>query len=472
MTTPITSDTVFKMIEQIADIPSKNDKVRLVSLFGKNDQFKLVLEYALNPLKPFNIRPADPVLTSNFMLGGAVFDETTWKLLDDLAARNITGNAARDAVDAEFARLTPESANLLWRIINKDLRAHFSESTVNKAFPGMIPDIPYMRCCLPKDAKMSNFSWKEGVYSQEKADGMFANVDHNMDGSVRITSRSGSEFPMDQFAALAAEVKQYLTIGHQNHGELLVRKAGVILDREIGNGILNSVLQGGAFADDEGPLFLVWDQVPLTHIVPKGKYTVPYRTRFASLSKQLESLALSSDGHHLFLIETRIVHSMAEAYKHYGEMLAAGKEGTIIKDGEAPWRDGTSKQQVKLKLEAECDLVIVGFTEGNGKNKATFGSIRGQTCDGLLEVGVSGFKDKKQKGIPTRSEINDMREELMGSIMTVKFNDIMYPSEDGKLYSLFLPRWAEFRRDKTTADSLERVIEQLEAAKAAHVGEV
>jgi DNA ligase-1 len=153
-------------------------------------------------------------------------------------------------------------------------------------------------------------------------------------------------------------------------------------------------------------------------------------------------------------------------------MLAAGKEGTIIKDGVAIWRDGTSKQQVKLKLEAECDLVIVGFTEGNGKNKATFGSIRAQTSDGLLEVGVSGFKDKKQKGMPTRSEINDMRKELLGTIMTVKFNDIMYPSEDGKLYSLFLPRYAEFRRDKTTADSLERVIEQYEAAKAAHVGVV
>ncbi|WP_240074277.1 hypothetical protein [Cupriavidus taiwanensis] len=34
--------------------------------------------------------------------------------------------------------LDPDSAELLWRIISKDLRAGFSESTVNKAIPGLI----------------------------------------------------------------------------------------------------------------------------------------------------------------------------------------------------------------------------------------------------------------------------------------------------------------------------------------------
>lgn len=468
----ITSNDVFNIVESIAATSSKNDKVAIVKQYSEYELFTRSLAYTLDPLKSFNIRPNDPTLTSNFTLGGAVFDDNTWKLLDDLASRTITGNAANEAVEAEFCRLSPESAKLLWRIINKDFRAGFSESTVNKAIAGLIPDFPYMRCCLPKDAKLATFSWLEGVYSQEKADGMFANVDHNNDGSVRITSRSGSDFPMGEFASLAAVVRKYLKVGYQTHGELLVRKAGVILDREIGNGILNSVLQGGSFDADEGPVFVAWDQIPLTHVVSKGKYDVPYKTRFASLQDQLSALMVSSAIHNLSLVDTRIVHSMEEAYKHYGEMLAMGKEGTIIKDGNAIWRDGTSKQQVKLKLEAECDLVIVGFTEGKGKNKDMFGSIRCQTSEGLLEVGVSGFKDKKQKGIPTRAEINDMRDELIGTIMTVRFNDIMYPSEEGKLHSLFLPRFVEFRRDKDTADDLNRVFEQYAAAKDAYVGTV
>lgn len=465
----ITSNDIFNIVETIAATPSKNDKVKLVKQHGESDLFRRVLVYTLNPTKTFNIRPVDPTLTSNFKLGGSMFNDATWKLLDDLAARNITGNAAVEAVEAEFAHMTPESARLLWRIINKDLRAGFSESTVNKAIPDLIPEFPYMRCCLPKDTKLAIFSWTEGVYSQEKADGMFANVDFETKGIVRITSRNGTQYPTDQFMGFIAEVEEVLKPGYQHHGELLVMKNGTILAREIGNGILNSIQQGGSFASDEKPVYKIWDRIELTNAVPKGKDPHPYKMRFAGLKALISSLPPTGAPACIQLIETRIVHSLAEAYKHYGEMLALGREGTIIKDGDSPWRDGTSKRDVKLKLEAECDLMIVGFTDGNGKNKATFGSIRAQTSDGLLEVCVSGFKDKKQPGVLTRSEINNMRDELMYTIMAVKFNDIMYPSNDDKLHSLFLPRFCEFRTDKPTADSLQRVVDQLEAAKQAHI---
>lgn len=460
-----TSNDIFDIVESIGSTPSKNDKVSIVKQHHDNELFRKVLVYTLDPLKTFNIRPMDPATTSNFTLGGSVFDDATWKLLDNLANRDITGNAAIEAVDAEFSRLDPKSANLLWRVINKDFRAGFSDSTVNKAIKDLIPEFPYMRCCLPKDTKLAEFSWEEGVYSQEKADGMFANVDFESRGNVRISSRSGTQFPVDQFAELIISIEETLEHGYQHHGELLVMKNGEILAREVGNGILNSVQQGGTFAADEKPVYKVWDRVELVNVVPKGKDLHPYKMRFAGLKALIEK----THTEYIQLIETRIVHSLAEAYVHYREMLALDKEGTIIKDGNAIWRDGTSKQQVKLKLEAECDLVIVGFTEGNGKNKELFGSILGQTSDGVLEVGVSGFKDKKQAGIPTRAEIHAMRDELIGTIMAVKFNDIMYATkEDGK-HSLFLPRFAEFRRDKTTADSFERVVEQLEAAKQAHV---
>lgn len=459
MPTPITSDVVFNMVESIASESSKNAKVDLVTSFAKHELFKRTLIYTLNPFITYNIRPDDPTLTSNYLLGGSYFDDQTWKLLDDLNACNITGNAAIEAVNNEFGRLTPESSKLLWRIINKDFRAGFSESTANKAVKDLIPEFPYMRCCLPKDAKLTAFSWVEGVYSQEKADGMFANVSFEAPGNVRITSRNGTPYPFEPFKYFVASVEDDLEPGYQYHGELLVQKGGKILAREIGNGILNSIQQGGSFEPDEKPIYKVWDRIELSSVVPKGKDSHPYKMRFAGL-KNLVDQAKSD---YIQLIETRIVHSLAEAYKHYGEMLALGREGTIIKDGNAIWRDGTSKQQVKLKLEAECDLMIVGFTDGKGKNKSLFGSVVVQTSDGLLEVGVSGFSDKKRK------EINDKRKELLSTILTVRFNDIMYPSEEGKLHSLFLPRAVEFRLDKSEADNLQRVIDQLEAAKQAHI---
>lgn len=316
-------------------------------------------------------------------------------------------------------------------------------------------------CCLPKHTKLEKFNWAKGVYSQLKADGMFANVNLYTDYTVELTSRSGSVFPMDQFKGLAEEIAKTFVAGTQTHGEVLVKRDGVVLPREIGNGILNSVLKGGSFADNEQPILLAWDQIPLSAVVPGGKFKVKYSERFESLRKQLHD---DNTPVLIELIETRIVHSMDEARAHYKEMLAAGFEGTIIKDADAIWEDTTSKSQVKFKLDVDVDLVIVGFTEGNGKNAASFGAIRCQSSDGLLEVDVSGFKDKPQKGVLTRKEISDRRDEFIGTIMTVKANDLMPPTKSNPLWSLFLPRFCEFRADKSVADDLQRVQEQFDNA--------
>ena len=40
----------------------------------------------------------------------------------------------------------------------------------------------------------------------------------------------------------------------------------------------------------------------------------------------------------------------------------------------------------------------------------------------------------------------------------------MTPTTSNGLYSLFLPRFVEFRKDKTTADSLQQVKDQFDSA--------
>ena len=56
-------------------------------------------------------------------------------------------------------------------------------------------------------------------------------------------------------------------------------------------------------------------------------------------------------------------------------MLSRGKEGVVLKNPTAIWRDGTSKEQVKLKLELDCDLKVIGFEEGEGKFAGTLSSF-------------------------------------------------------------------------------------------------
>jgi len=447
------SSEVLAHLDQIAASPSKNDKQAMVTTGMQFPLFQRVCEYAYNPFKTYGVRK----VVGKAHEGFRQFDAETWQLLDDLIARRLTGQNALEAIAGEIDQLDEGSADLLVRIIRKDLRAGFSESTINKACKGLIPDFPYMRCSLPKDTDLDAWPWAEGVPSQEKADGMFANVDHEESGLVAIRSRQGTEFPIEKFQNVVSGVREFLLPGHQQHGEFVVMRDGKVLDREIGNGIMNHVINGGDFGTNEKPVYLVWDQIPLTSVVTKGKFAKPYRKRLLDLILQLRASKES-----VRLIPTRLVHSKMEAYAHAGELMKLGKEGTVIKHPAAIWKDGTSKEQIKLKLEFDVDLEIEGIVPGRAgtKNEGRAGSFACRTSDGFLKVDVT------VKNEALRDAVDANPDEFIGKVIEVVANDIMEPSESNRLHSLFLPRMktASYRTDKTNADDLDRVFSAKECA--------
>jgi DNA ligase-1 len=456
--TDLSSDQVFDAIEAIAKTSSKNEKEALVKQYLAFPLFKRICVAAYDPYVTYGIAKVPERELGKFAPGETLFIGPVWTMLENLAARKLTGNAAREEVHRWMQLLTSKSAELLKRIIKKDLRAGFTDGTINRVARGTIREFPYMRCTLVKDVKFDTWPWGEGCISQEKADGMFANVDHEAGGVVNITSRQGTPFPMDLLEELASAVRFTLKANTQTHGELVVMVDGKIAAREIGNGILNALSQGRSLEANQKVLFLTWDQIPLGEVRPKGQYKTGYRFRIAELARQIANGTKANPNSPIKLIPTRIVKSVAEAYKHYAELLAQGKEGTIVKHPAAIWKDGTSREQVKLKLEVDVDLRVIGFVPGTGKNEATFGSIKCATSCGELEVDVSGFTDAQRKEI-----IGDWKS-YIDRIMVVKANSIMVPRELGKKHSLFLPRFVEFRTDKTEADSLERVKNQFDSA--------
>lgn len=450
------SNDIYALLIKIGRTPGKNDKTALVAQHGTDPLFRQVLCAAINPLVTYGVKQVpSPVEVTD----GCEFDAATWLLIEALAVRQLTGHAARDAIAAEFARLTLPSQCLLRRILLKKLDAGFDASTTNKAIKGLIPEFPYMRCSLPKNMKLSekDFGWSEGAISQEKADGMFMNLDHEVCGLVRLTSRQGNEFPMDALEAFAQAVRVTIKPGTQSHGEMVVVRNGVVLEREIGNGILNHIQDGGHFAQGDQPLFLLWDQIPLSAVVPKGKYTVPYKARLTDLIAQLRG----SVSAFLKLIPTKIVRSLEEAWEHYREMLKLGKEGTVFKKARAIWRDGTSTEQGKLKLKAPFEVKVVGFNEGTGKFVGMLGSLICESSCGELAVNVSGRGDKM------RAEVWANRPDWLGVIITAEGNLVMEPKKPGDKHSIFLPIFVERRRDKTQADDLVQIKAQFEAAIAA-----
>ena len=87
------------------------------------------------------------------------------------------------------------------------------------------------------------------------------------------------------------------------------------------------------------------------------------------------------------------------------------------------------------------------------------GGIIIETSDGLLKNNCgSGFSDDLRKHL-WKPENNPV-----GSIVTVIANDVV-TKRGSDVKSLFLPIFSDIRFDKTEADSLECVMQQLNSAK-------
>lgn len=448
------SSEIYKLIQDIAATPKTNDKLALLNKNSGCDILKKVVYYALNPQFVYGIIPN----SSWSVKGDSIenrqdnFSETTFQLLDDLINRNLTGHAARDAILNHIFTLNDESIDLLIRIIRKDFRAGFSESTSNKIWKGLIPKNAYMRCSLPSDSKITNEDYKKGVYSQIKYDGMFNNA-NCVAYTTQCTSRQGTNLPMEKFPDIANDLSHI--VGDQLHGELTIEEDGKTLPRQIGNGLITSMIKGdGQLAPNQRVIYTVWDIIPLEYAIPKGEYKIPYEKRM----ERLESLL--GDKENIRVAEYKILYSKEECVAHAKEAIERGLEGTIVKKRDMVWKDGTSKEQIKLKVEFNVDLQIMGIAAGKSDTKLENrpAVLQCKSSCGKLLVNVT-IKNEKMRDI-----IEFDPDDWIGQIVSVVSNDIMKPTERKTTHSLFLPRLAEdvYRIDKDHADDLMQVFNQYE----------
>lgn len=442
---------IYTIIKTLEETSSSLVKETILKNNANNNVLKTFFYLALEPKINFYIKK----LEKSYPTGYSNDVELAMQELSALSDRKVTGNAAKDFVKNLMGCLTLETQEVIRRIILKKPQCGVSSTTVNKIWDSLVTDVPYMRCSLPKEVDFENIQWHEGVYSDLKADGMFTNVSVQSDGTVLFESRNGSPFPTEYFTKIIEALGSNLN--RQFHGECVVYRSGQMLTRSISNGIMNSILKGGELDPDCEIRFFAWDTIPLEEAKPKNKYRVQYKVRRALLEDIISKIP---EGSPVSLIESKMVYSYEEALSHYKEIRRRKLEGTVIKLQTMIWEDTTSKGQIKMKAEFDCELRILGFKDADptSKNAHLFGSILMGTDDGQLEVGVTGIPDD------LRAEIHQNRDSLIGAICTVTSNELLEPSKTNPKYSLFLPRLTEFdRKDKDETDTVDRIKKIIES---------
>lgn len=444
---------INECLEELNSTNSSNAKKEILSKYKNEELVKQFFKYTYEPRYSYYIRNLK-FFDNNLFRHYTSFNQNTFKELDPIINREITGDGAKKHINDLNNVLDPDDSIILKLILGRDAKCGVSVSTINKIWPNLITDPSYMRCSLPKSSNMKSWDWSKGILAQEKMDGMFCKIVIEKN-QVYAFTRAGNSIPLDNPSTneIARAFKCFLECepltsplnvgiyeGNQWHGELIVVDSeNNILPREIGNGVLNSIIQGEYDGDYEVK-FVAWDL-----IVFEGT-DLKYSDRLEDLDNSIKK----ANSEYFIKCKTHTVYSYDEAINLYKEYLTNGSEGIVVKHPNMIWKDGTSKDCVKIKLEAEIDLKIVGFNKGNGKNSELFGSLICESSDGILSVNVSGFKDKDRK------EIFDNFEFYQNEVITVKANALMKnPKEES--YSLFLPRFVEIRQDKTVADDLNTI---------------
>lgn len=461
-------ETIHSTIMTLRGISGSNAKKEsLTAALALHPSLADFLRLVYNPRMSFYQTDLKLDLIPRMLLGKIVPTSDLsdiYVVLSKMNEKLLLGKAGAMELAREAHRLTPEGQELVRIILNRDIKAGLAEKSINECYKKawntktkLIQTMAYQRYDNMTVPKLKALNFEKGVFSQIKSDGMFGNL-VNHEGNTYLLSRAGSPIEGESVLPLLDYVDQLLDdcCMKENviHGEILVWDTvdQVILPRAIGNGMLNSVIQTGSALDKRYVLrYRAWDIIPYEDWFEGNEVTNPYKHRFNMIDQMF-----GDDETDLITVqECRVVRSFREAVDHFKDALSRKEEGTIIKPFDMGWIDGDSDEGMKLKMDMECELIIVGYNEADakGKHKNTFGSLQCESSDGLLAVGVSGMSDAVRKWI------HEHRDECIGCAITVRSNGVQ-DKEDDPLKSLFLPRMvSEIRADKKTADSLAKIYE-------------
>lgn len=380
---------VITAFNEIASTSSRNEKIKLLK---KHDSpvIRFILESAYNPYRRYNITSKVADVQGKGTGELCLEDDNLLKML---MARDISGNAAVEYVTNFLESLTPDHATLFKMILNKDLRCGVSDSTINKVFPGLIPEFNVMLAEKPEKINKMVFP----AYIEPKLDGM----------------RAINVFDGDEVMHLSRGGMPIATLEHTNKEirELLNHIPGMVDAEAMGatfNETISSVKRKTAKAESLACLY-VFDVLPFDDF-ENEQTTLTYEMR----RDMLEEMFANKEFKYLKLNPRKPVANVEEAKEKFQEFFEAGYEGAIVKAAKSRYVFDRNVGWVKLKPLETGDFEITGFEEGTGKNVGKLGAFIVDFNGVDTRVG-GGFSDKQ------RAEFWTARKEMIGTIIEVKY---------------------------------------------------
>lgn len=364
----------YKLIDEIAATDSKLIKQAIIKRESdaNNIEFFNGLRLALDTITTFGVKQVtERTGEDGSGLSFAVFAALAHRLIN----RILTGDAARDAIDMCMQQATNKEWNSYYRLILiKDLKAGFSEATVNKVAADKFK-IPVFECQLAKDSTDEEGNVDESLLNGRKQ------IDVKLDG-MRVLTIVYPNGNVEQFSRNGKELVNFEVIKQQISKNASSFDVPTVLDGEVMSASFQDLMKQARRKTDvqaDDTVLNLFDIIPLDEFL-SGKGSVVQFVRTTMLQSWYDNSSV--DMPNVTIVGSEVVNLDTAAGKLRlleinKSALDAKLEGIMIKDINAMYECKRSYNWLKLKPFIEETLTATAIEEGNADSKfvGTMGAI-------------------------------------------------------------------------------------------------
>lgn len=441
--------SVLDTLESLEAVGSRIEKERILTQAENKDLLRRVFSLSYDPYVDFGVKKfTKPTNT----VASCVDDDTIVSIFADLlqrlSTRELTGNAARDAVAGAFGPMNATQRKWCERILLKNLRVGVQAKTINKVWPNLIVGFTVQLATVLETkveegkvvTELDYVQVTDGVrYCVEpKLDGLRCiAVKHN--GIVTLHTRNGNV--IDTLDHVKREIEELpfddIVLDGEAMGKSWEHSASVVMSSK-------------SRKDTSELYYNVFDVVTYNEWIEQRSMTI-FAQRRALLEKVTSQLPIKAKTRRVPQIACDSDETLIECYERF---LSEGYEGVMVKDYDAVYCFGRSDAIQKLKPEVTHEGTIVGWFKGrdNTRHENGFGGFIVLLENGVTSRVGSGFSDTERESI-----MRDGPDTLIGSICECKSQPPLTP--DGHM------RFPVFKRFRQVSDVDERVLAAYETYK-------
>ena len=406
--------TDFQTIKNFIDASnatnSNTDKINVLKDFSRYEVIQKALNYTYNTFKQYGVTSKNCKKNAD-LLGHPNTYNDFFLLLDDLNDRVATGHNAIANVN-RFVKENIVFEDVIWSIIDRNLKTRSTASTINKVIPGLIPTFDVALAEAYNDKTKKKIDWNEGWYVSRKLDGVRCICKVDANSNARFYSRSGKEFFTLQKIADVIKVTGIKNVVLDGEVCILDKKG----DEDF-QGIIKEIKRKNHTIDF--PRLIAFDILTPENFEQKTSRNV-FSKRYEALDAFMDIYGKDLNNY-VSMIQQTIVEDDEQLEEHIKDAADGGWEGLMLRKNTI-YKGKRSSDILKVKSFVDAEYVVVAVENSINRVIVEGKEIEEEMLKNVV-IEHKGFKVDVGSGFSQEQRRHYFKnpEEIIGKTITVQY---------------------------------------------------